>query len=112
MVGETQYATPLCYGGYGLLINSDLMAELPGDWQQALESVYSAPTRRKSGTYALQVPGEARWAEVAAEMLGGLPPAGDCCPTITLSAQLLRHGPTLSRAWSRAYPPASGSCAR
>lgn len=93
MVGETQYATPLCYGGYGLLINSDLMAELPGDWQQALESVYSAPTRRKSGTYALQVPGEARWAEVTAEMLGGLPPAGELLPDDYLEC-------TVAQAWA------------
>lgn len=75
-----QCAVPLCYGGYGLLVNSELLGELPGDWQQALEDVYSAPTRRQSGTYALQVPGEARWPEVASELLGGLPAAGELLP--------------------------------
>ncbi len=75
-----QYAAPLCYGGYGLLLNADLLDELPGDWQQALQDVYSAPTRRLSGVYALQVPGEARWAEVTRELIGALPAAGELLP--------------------------------
>lgn len=77
--GES-YAEPLCYGGYGLLINLSLMDGPPADWRSALKSAYRAPAQRTGGAWALQVPGEGSWPEVARRLLGELPGAGEFTP--------------------------------
>ena len=79
MNGECR-AVPLCFGGYGVLLNSDDMAQLPSDWQDAVQQQYREAARSKKAHYALQVPGEGRWPNAARRMLGELPEQGDMMP--------------------------------
>ena len=67
---------PLCYGGYGLIVNTDAMESLPNDWAAALDAQYSAATRSRRAHYALQVPGEGDWPQAARSLLGELPADG------------------------------------
>ncbi|MGI6183213.1 MAG: hypothetical protein ACOYIH_03830 [Candidatus Fimadaptatus sp.] len=73
-------AVPLCFGGYGVLMNPGDMAQLPSDWQEAVQQQYRAATRSEQAHYALQVPGEGRWPNAARRVLGELPEQGDMLP--------------------------------
>lgn len=75
-----QYALPLCFGGYGLLINADMLSELPSDWETAAKSVYRPASNKAPAAYALQIPAEGSWPAVARRLIGELPRASELLP--------------------------------
>lgn len=83
-------AVPLCVGGYGMLLNTELMPQLPADWDATIGQLYSAATRRQGARYALQVPGEGTWPAAAARMLDALPAAQEQLPDDYLACSMVK----------------------
>lgn len=85
-------ALPLCYGGYGILLNMDDMPLLPtaDEWGSAISAQYRAATRTKKAHYALQVPGEGGWPDAARNLLGALPETGEQMPPDYLNCSMVK----------------------
>ena len=103
-------ALPLCYGGYGILLNTDDMPVLPtaDEWGSAISAQYRAATRTKKAHYALQAPGEGGWPDAARSLLGALPETGEQMPPDYLNCSMIKACRISKTALRRAYRPVSG----